>query len=330
MRPAVLVTLVSVVVAVGACSRIADSPSGAALSPVHRQDRPPGHATVAGPPALDALEPADFPGLHNVVTYAPQMFSGSVPEGAAGFDTLASWGIRTVISVDGARPDLAAAKARGMRYVHLPIGYNGMTRERTLELARALRDLPGPTYLHCHHGRHRSAGALGSAVVTLGLADTEFAVARMKVSGTSPSYPGLYRCVQTSSSVPAAVIDLASAEFPETWQTSDMVSAMVAVDEAYELMRKVEKAGWAVPPSHPDVVPAAEAGRLADLMRVLIEDKETRKHPPDFADMLRESASAASAIEEALIGGGVAREPLSVQFDRITTLCKDCHIKYRN
>ncbi|MBK8914167.1 MAG: hypothetical protein IPM64_06120 [Phycisphaerales bacterium] len=170
----------------------------------------------------------------------------------------------------------------------------------------------------------------GGAAVTLGVISSDAAVGRMKVSGTSPSYPGLYRCVQTASEVPNAILDLASAEFPETWQTSDMVSAMVAVDEAYELLVAVEKAGWVVPKDHPDVVPAAEAGRLADLMRVLIEDKETLTHPAEFADMLRESSSLASAIEEALVAGGAVREQLSESFARITTLCKDCHVKYRN
>src|SRR5438045_3688915 len=84
------------------------------------------------PPALDAEKPADLPGLDNVVAYAPGLYSGAAPEGPAGFDALRALGVTTIISVDGAAPELDPAKSRGMRYIHLPIGYNGMDRERTL------------------------------------------------------------------------------------------------------------------------------------------------------------------------------------------------------
>ena len=36
------------------------------------------------------------------------------------------------------------AKKYGMRYVHLPHGYDGIPEERIAELAKAVRDLPQP------------------------------------------------------------------------------------------------------------------------------------------------------------------------------------------
>ena len=57
---------------------------------------------------------------------------------------------------------------------------------RKLEIARALqlaRDR-GAVYVHCHHGKHRSAGAAGAAAVTLGWSTTAQATERLKVSGT--------------------------------------------------------------------------------------------------------------------------------------------------
>ena len=91
---------------------------------------------------------------------------------------------------------LDKAKARGMRYIHLPIGYNGFDEARKLELVRATRDsmATGPVYLHCHHGKHRSAGAAGTVAVSLAWLTTDQAVERMKVSGTAPNYKGLYAC----------------------------------------------------------------------------------------------------------------------------------------
>ncbi|MEZ6189594.1 MAG: sulfur transferase domain-containing protein, partial [Planctomycetota bacterium] len=139
----------------------------------------PAPAPTSAPTLADS-EPRAYPGLDNVVAYAPEVYSGSVPHGAEGFRTLAAWGVDTVISVDGAAPDVAAARAAGLRYVHLPIRYDGMDAERTLEIARAVSVARerGAVYLHCHHGKHRSAGAAGAAAVTLGWSTTAEATAR--------------------------------------------------------------------------------------------------------------------------------------------------------
>lgn len=47
----------------------------------------------------------DLAGLHNVVLFHEGFYSGSAPEGDEGFNTLASIGIKTIISVDGAIPE---------------------------------------------------------------------------------------------------------------------------------------------------------------------------------------------------------------------------------
>ena len=56
-------------------------------------------------------------------------------------------GVKTVISVDGAKPDVDLAKKHGMRYVHLPHGYDGVPDDRAKELAKAVRR-PGRPDLH--------------------------------------------------------------------------------------------------------------------------------------------------------------------------------------
>src|SRR5262249_27875258 len=143
----------------------------------------------------------DYPGIHNAVTYHDGFVSGSVPEGDAGFDTLAAMGVKTIISVDGAEPEVDKARARGIRYIHLPIGYNGFDEQRRLHLSRATRDAmaDGPVYIHCHHGKHRSAGAAATIAESLGWLTPQEGVARMKVSGTSPDYKGLYACALSAT-----------------------------------------------------------------------------------------------------------------------------------
>lgn len=281
-------------------------------------------------PAPTAPTPQNFAGIHNVVAFAAGVLSGSAPDDDSAFDTLAAMGIRTIISVDGAQPEVESAARRGIRYVHLPIGYNGMDRERTLEIARAIKELPGPIYIHCHHGKHRSAAAAGAALVALGETNPARATERMKVSGTSPSYPGLYQCVATAAVATDAELKSASAAFPQRWQTTGLVKSMVEIDEVFDRLKLIESSGWRVPPQHPDLVPAAEAGRLADLFRNLQDDDRCRTKPTQFMDAISGSAIVAAQLEQSLIAGNSPTRELTERFATLSQSCKDCHKQFRD
>lgn len=281
------------------------------------------------PPLPTAEKPADYPGIHNMVTYAPGLYSGAVPEGDEGFETLADMGVRTILSVDGAAPEVEEAAKYGIRYVHLPISYSGIEEERRLEIARVVRDLPGPVYIHCHHGKHRSAGAAATAGVELGWIDNQTALARMKVSGTAPSYKGLYACATDTRKRTDAEISSASDDFPSRWKTSGMVDSMVAIDFANDSLKAIEKAGWKVPADHPDLVPSAVAGNLENLLRSLETDHETLSKPKEFHDMLKASADAAQALEDGVTSKETVEE-LSKRMKTLTDSCKKCHVDYRD
>lgn len=282
------------------------------------------------PPQLTDVKPAEFPGLHNVVAYADGFLSGSVPEGDAGYESLAKLGIQTIISVDGAQPEVDRAKRFGLRYVHLPIGYNGMSHERSLEIARAVKDLPKPIYIHCHHGKHRSAAAAGATAVALGLKSNEQAVDRMKVSGTSPNYTGLFRCVNDARPASDDELKAASNAFPESYQTSGIVQAMVEIDELHDHMKQIEAAGWVAPPNHPDLVPVAEAGRLADLFRHSSADPTLEKKPCALTERLLAESRLVQELEDGLADGKLSKSELSERWSRIAKNCLECHAQFRD
>src|SRR5262249_10275117 len=104
-------------------------------------------------------ERIDAPGIENAFRLSPRLLSGGQPEGEMGFETLKRLGVKTVISVDGSQPDVEAARRNGLRYVHLPVGYDGIPRDQAILLVAAIRDLPGPVFVHCHHGKHRGPAA---------------------------------------------------------------------------------------------------------------------------------------------------------------------------
>ncbi len=227
-------------------------------------------------PSADDENPHDFAGLRNVVAFNRELISGSVPEGAAGFESLVALGIKTIISVDGATPDLARAGAVGLRIVHLPIGYDGFDDARKAELVRAVRDLAKPIYIHCHHGKHRSAAAAGAIAVSLGWFSQAQAAARMKVSGTAAGYPGLWSCVANSAVMSNAQIDAARDEFPAITRGSNLVDAMVELDEILDRLKHGQPSGVIASSAESDSVnahsPLADASLLADRLRTLTLD----------------------------------------------------------
>ncbi|MDX2132838.1 MAG: hypothetical protein SFY69_12380 [Planctomycetota bacterium] len=309
------------------------------------RDAPGVHAGAVEVPTLSDTTPRDYAGLHNVVAYHEGYYSGSVPEGDAGFESLRAMGVRTIISVDGAEPEVERARAKGLRYIHLPIGYDGFEEDRKRELARATRDAlrEGPVYVHCHHGKHRSAGAAGAAAVSLGWATPEEMVARMRVSGTAPEYKGLYFCVSSADVIPEAEIDLIDPNFPEVSPPPSFVRGMVEIDTVFEHLKAIEKAGWRAPTNHPDLVPAAEAGRLADLFRVLAADPESTKHGAEFVAWMQADSRRAMRVEDMLAKvtasraggrpapvGAEAGAAISAEFKFIAASCRDCHQRYRD
>src|SRR4051794_9961460 len=68
------------------------------------------------PPRQTEAEPPSKPqrlhlkGIENLYRLEPRLYSGGQPEGDDGFSALRALGIRTIITVDGARPDLEAAR----------------------------------------------------------------------------------------------------------------------------------------------------------------------------------------------------------------------------
>ena len=284
------------------------------------------------PPFLSEDKPRAFPGLHNVVTYHDGFYSGGAPEGDAGFESLAGFGVKTIISVDGSAPSVDDAARHGIRYIHLPIGYNGFDESRGRDLARAVQDAmkDGPVYVHCHHGKHRSAGAAATVAVELGWMTPDQAVGRMKVSGTSPAYTGLYQCTQNSRPLTVSELDAVPAAFPSISPPMGTVRSMVEIDEVTEHLKAIEKAGWNVPRDHPDLVPAAEAGRLADLLRDVAATPRAQHATPQFRDFLAASRQHAERLEEALVAQTRDLVTVSAEFKQVTASCVTCHAAYRD
>ena len=210
--------------------------------------------------------------------------------------------MRTVISVDGATPDVARAERFGLRYVHLPVGYDGVPRDKAIAAAKAVRELPGPAYLHCHHGKHR--GPAVTACVLLADGASPAAVAEvLRLAGTDPKYAGLVGVPRTFTP-PTAAEWAMLADFPAVAEVPTLARLMVEVDER-----------WARLKAKPS---SADAVQLAELYR------EAARLPraAGFVAMLREAEANADALAES---PGDTRLLAVGQ-----KLCSRCHTTHRD
>lgn len=293
-------------------------------------------SAVGSGEASVAAHRIDAEHLPNAVQVHAKVISGGLPEGDAAFGELQSLGVKTVISVDGMKPDVATARKYGLRYVHLPHGYDGVPAARVQELAKAVRELEGPIYIHCHHGKHRSPAAASVACVGAGLIPQAAGVAILELAGTSTNYRGLYESARNAKPLEAALLDALEVEFPESAEVPPMAEAMVAIGHTHDHLQLIAESGWRSPADHPDLDPAHEALLLREHFTELLRTESVRREPEEFQTYLRESEEAAKALEEALhTWSATAEEPdppesVRMYSGTISANCKACHALYRD
>lgn len=266
-------------------------------------------------------------GLKNVFRLTPSLYCGSEPGGDAGFDSLERLGVKTIVSVDGATPDVERAGKRGIRYVHLPIGYDGVPLERGRNLAYVVEDIGGTIYVHCHKGVHRGPAAAAYALVSLHRMDADDAVAFLHTAGTSENYPGLYKSVERAAGDDSAPGPDFKPDLPATAKRADLTMYMVDIDHTWERLDACRMSDWNAPVDHPDVDCAAECVILKEHFRESRRLPEVGGMTPEFDRLLAKAEAAADALAKAVRAQDATRE---AAFREMQNQCNSCHEAYRN
>jgi hypothetical protein len=277
--------------------------------------------------AITKPVPELTPHLHNLLSLTPAIFSGSEPDGDEGFAELAKLGVKVVVSVDGAKPDTAAAKKHGLRYVHIPIGYDGFSAEAGLAFAKVVREIEssGETvYVHCHHGKHRGPAAAAAMCIAAGAADNAAAERILTTAGTSKDYPGLWRDVAAYKR-PAA--DAKLPKLVEVAQVDSLTAAMSSVDRGFDNLKLLRDAEWKPLADHPDIAARKEAVILREGFH------ESNRNLADgmseeLKTWLREAEALATELETQIKASDMAAATETMV--KLEASCKQCHGKYRN
>ncbi len=274
-------------------------------------------------------------GIENLYQISPDLYSGGEPTGSDGFRELAALGIKTVVSVDGAAPDLTTAKQYGMTYVHLPVGYDGIPDQQARALAKVVRTMPGPVLIHCHHGKHRGPTAAAFCAIVAEDWTREEALEWLKIAGTSPDYNGLFKSVMAFEPPIMTPLEEASIELPARAEVADLVDSMVSVSKRWENLKIIAKAGYEPPATHPDLDPPHEALMLAEHYRELQRLQESKEKGLDFIKRLRNAEQNALTFRGELgagskLGSDSATSRKDIAFEAVKKDCRSCHIRFRN
>ena len=201
-----------------------------------------------------------------------------------------------------------------MRYVHIPLGYDGIDRPQAHALATVMRTCEQPIYMHCHHGHHRAPAAAAMACVVTQRLSIPDALQVMKRSGTCPDYIGLWDSVRQAQ--PAAPEE-SVVELVAVAQVDSMVEAMVQLDAS---LSELTNAGEQQQRAH-------AALQLEETFRELLRNHEL-EGKADFAGRLTQAESLASKLRIAIQDKDQTQTRSLTK--QLQANCRDCHAAHRN
>lgn len=269
--------------------------------------------------------------LANLIQVTKNIYSGGSPDNHEAFVQLKELGVKTIISVDGAKPLNELADEMSIRYVHIPIGYDGISDIQKATLSSVLVQCAPPYYFHCHHGKHRGPAAVASLLVLNNKSTLRDALDFMKLAGTSPHYKGLWNDVRNT-------IDQKDLPSPEPLQpvskVSSMVESMTQIDITFEHLKALEKNNWQVTETTPDITATHQALLLLENYKELPrefggENLTTNNATSSlFNKHLKQSTDLSIELESALRNNKLSQATSLMK--NLRSSCIDCHSDFRD
>lgn len=275
--------------------------------------------------------------LSNCIHVSDGVFSGAVPDGERAFAELQKLGIKTVISVDGMKPNVELAASFGLKYVHLPHGYDGIASQRLMEISKAISELPKPVYVHCHHGKHRSPAATAAACIMLNWIDRESGLKVLSVAGTNPNFRGLVQAVEESKPIDPNTIKRMSIDFKPVSEIAPLTEQMVVMDQLFEKIgngidRFVGLDVKQTDSSTKNVSMSSNQAQLADTALLLSESyielsRTSQDAKAEYLQFLEHGRDLSVRLETAL-----RRNPSQAKqsWTQLKDNCNRCHQKFRD
>jgi hypothetical protein len=307
---------------------------GLAVSYRTRADEPTSISNIKSSAAIGPVA-RKVEGIDNFFQLSDRIYSGAAPEGDAAFEALQILGVKTLITVDGTKPNIELAHKFGLHYVHLRHGYNGISTTVQAQLIKAAQTVPGPIFIHCHHGKHR--GPTAAAVVCMGTEGWSPAKAEawLITAGTATNYTGLFKTVRDFKEPSLDELRNIPTNFPEVATLPGLVDAMVAIDEQWDHLKEIRKADYQTPKKHRDLDGPTEVSILREHFREAQRLPESGERGEVFLQKLKTQENNVAVAEKLFLqlksnGAAETRIRLDKALDVISQTCAACHQSFRD
>lgn len=289
------------------------------------------HSRAAEDPVADpALKIHPVPGQ-------PYLLFGSAPSSPDDFQALSMLGVQIVISVDGASPMMEAAGETSIKFAHVPVGYDTITRAEIASILKVIQANPDQkVFLHCHHGKHRAPAAIASSLVSCGKWTHEQGIALLKKAGTSPDYPGLYSAVRHARPISSDRIDKAPFP-PPSVPPNSIIDVMTRMDHHFDYLKKLSKK--ASPPTKGNDsiqmhIPRNHAKLLHEQFlewNRSIRNSSKHDFQPDFLNLLDQGENLSESLFRAIPASNPATNTeFHKALQSLQNNCRSCHRTFRN
>ena len=280
------------------------------------------------------LKPLNVAALPNAIQVNEKVISGGQPDGIVGFSALSELGVKTIITVDGAQPDVESAREFGLRYVHLPHGYDEISKSHSRVLAKAIAELEGPIYIHCHHGKHRSPAATAVACIGTGMLSSEQGALLLALAGTNPNYEGLYQSVAAAKRLSANELDRIEVDYVSRATIPPLAETMVELSHHFEYLTQLQSNQWQPPEDHADLAADHESLILQEHFTEMLRPELLAHDDPEYQTLVKRSLALSTALHRLLADETPTEaEELSQAaklMENIKLECKKCHQQFRD
>lgn len=259
--------------------------------------------------------------IENFYQISPDLYSGGEPYTPEAFALLKKHNIKSILTVDAAAPQVELARRHGIRYIQIPIGYDGIATDTANQIAQAYALAPKPMYVHCHHGKHRGP----TACMVIGVAHYNWsqsqAVKWLHDAGTAEAYKGLYqtaRDFQKKDYQPTPGRSLT--DFPETAKVDQLPRAMSDLGRIYDLLKKYARQN--------EILKFDQAILLEEAFHEMQRTEFNKRQPQDYRDWMKHSEDLSIQLRAALDKQDATLA--STIYQSLASTCKKCHIQYRD
>ena len=277
-------------------------------------------------PLPKGMQRNEVEGIENFIQVSDRVFSGGEPT-TVGLEKLKQLGITTILSVDGLDPDRETAEKLGMKYVHVPMGYDGIESSQLQDFSTLMANYQGKLFVHCHHGKHRGPAAVAACLLISKELSKAQALQYMRSAGTGKDYTGLWNSIEN--------LDASSykpQDFPKLLsqtRAKDMAQWMAELDRSWEIIQASQK-NVDAKISSAQLVVIAEAFKESARYAQTAPNNQygDQEHTRRMIQWLKEGEQKSHNIHQQLEAG--AHEKARDLLKSLAQQCVDCHTEYRN